>query len=189
MILSTLNLNENVDLEFSVEIFGTTEKVSKSSFVIEANGYNLEFPAELSNGDLSVKLPKLKGLIESGIKTCYLRVEVNDKVFYPLKEQIELNPLVEFDVKTKKVESIKEGVKITVKGQVTSEDSKPVSESTLEKNIQKAIKSGYEVSKIGENYVMKKGDLYAGLISEKAILKSKKLFETLTQLVESLTKE
>lgn len=188
MMLGKIELNEQTDMEFSLEVFGTTEQTQQVRLVIEGNGIEIGCPCKVENGEVTATIPKLKGILESGVYDVRLDVIVGDKYFCPLKEQIELNPLVEFDIKTKKVEAVKEGVKVTVKNQVTSEDSKPISESNLEKNIQKAIKSGYEVSKIGEHYVMKKGELYAGLISEASILKSKKLYNSLTELVDGLSK-
>jgi hypothetical protein len=91
------------------------------------------------------------------------------------------------DAKKKKSTSVKEGVKVTAKNiKVVSEDSREKL-TGLEKNLQTAIKKGYEVSKVGDNYIMKKGELYAGLISEKSILKSKELHSSLTDLVEALS--
>ena len=188
-ILGKLELNEQTDMEFGIDVYGTTEQTQDVRFVIEGKDFDISCKCKVENGEVVAHIPKLKGILEAGNYNVKLEVLVGDKYFCPLKEQIEFNPLVEFDIKTKKVQPVKEGVKVTVKNQVTSEDSKPIKESLsmLEKNIQKAIKEGYEVSKIGENYVMKKGELYAGIISEKAILKSKKLHESLTQLVEALS--
>jgi hypothetical protein len=188
MKLANIDLTEEFNMEFEVQAFGTVDNVSKVFLVIENSGFNIEIPAKVNNGIADVVIPKLKGIIDSGLKECHLRVELSDKVFYPLREQLEINPLIEFDVKTKKVASVKEGVKVSVKKQVVSEDTRTVEPgpTKLEKNIQKCITEGYEVSKIGEHYVMKKGELYAGLISEAKILKAKKLHETLTEMIDSL---
>lgn len=188
MLLGKFDLTEQHDMSFGVEIFGTTEQAKDVRLVIESKDFDIACKCSIENGEAIAHIPKLKGILEAGVYDVKLEIIVADKIFTPLREQIEINPLIEFDVKTKKVEPIKEGIKITVKNPTTSEDSKLVEETGLEKNIQKAVKAGYEVSKIGEHYVMKKGELYAGLISEKAMIKSKTLYETLTQLVDNLSK-
>lgn len=185
-LLGKLDLTEQTDMAFGLEVFGTTESARIARLVIEGPEFEIACKCKFENGEVIASVPKLKGIMEAGVYDVRLDVVVGDKIFTPLKEQIELNPLVEFDVKTKKVEAIKEGVKVSVRNQVVSEDSKTV-ESGLEKHIQKAIKEGYEMSKVGEHYIMKKGELYAGLISENSILKSKRLYETLNALVDSLS--
>lgn len=184
MLLGKLELTEHTDMAFGIEIFGTTESAKSVRFVIEGPEYDIACKCKIENGEVIASIPKLKGVLPAGVYESRLEVIVSDKIFVPLKESIEFNPLVEFDIKTKKIEQVKEGVKVSVKNQIVSEDLKPV-ESALEKNIQKAVKEGYEVSKVGEHYIMKKGEKYAGLISENGVLKSKQLHVSLNDLVES----
>lgn len=186
-LLGKLNLTESSEMEFGLEVFGTTERTSHIRFVIEGPEFDISCHCKEENGNITTSIPKLKGILPAGIYETRLDVVLDGKIFTPLRESIEFNPLVEFDIKQKKVEAVKEGVKISVKKPMIAEESRETL-SGLEQNIQKAIKSGYEVSKIGEHYVMKKGDLYAGLISEKTIIKSKKLYESLTELIDGLSK-
>jgi hypothetical protein len=187
-ILGQLELNEQTDLQFGLEIFGTSEQTQQVRFVIEGKDFDIACKCTVANGEISATIPKLKGILPAGVYESRLEVIVGDKLFTPLKEQIELNPLVEFDVKKKGIAPVKEGVKVTAKNvSVVSEDSRP-STSKLEKHIQKAIQEGFEVSKVGDNYVMKKGDNYVGLISETKMLKSKVEYSTLTELIDGLTK-
>lgn len=186
-LLGKLELTESSQMEFGIEVYGSTENASQIRFVIEGPEFDIVCHCKEENNNVTATIPKLKGILPAGVYESKLEVILDGKIFTPLRESIELNPLVEFDVTKKKVEAIKEGVKISVKKPVVSEETRE-SLTGLEKNIQKAIKSGYEVSKIGEHYVMKKGDSYAGLISESAILKSKKLYESLTELVDGLSK-
>lgn len=186
-ILGKLDLTEQVDMTFGIDVYGTTEQTEQVRFVIEGSQFDIACKCKIENGEVIANIPKLKGILEAGIHEARLEVVVGGKLFVPLKEQIEINPLIEFDVKTKNVNPVKEGVKVTVKQQIVSEDSKPTT-SKLEKNIQSTIKEGYEVSKVGDHYIMKKDDKYFGIISENKILKAKKGFDTVSELVDGLTK-
>ena len=188
MILGKLNLTEETDLDFSLEIFGTSETAQTARLVIENKGFDISCHCEMINGEVKAKIPKLKGILPAGVYESRLEIVVGDKIFTPLKEQIEINPLVEFDVTPKKPVPVKEGVKVSVKAPMVSEDSRNKTGMTeLELNIQKAIKEGYEVSKVNDNYIMKKGELYAGLISEQKILVAKKEYATLSELLDGLS--
>jgi hypothetical protein len=189
MILGKLELSEQTDMAFSLEVFGTTEQTHMARFVIEGPDFDVSCKCDIANGEVNAKIPKLKGVLPSGVYESRLEIVVGDKIFTPLKEQIELNPLVEFDIKKKKVETVKEGVKVTIKNQVVAEDSKPKTGlSGLDKHIQKAIKDGYEVSQVGENFIMKKGNSYVGIISETTILMAKREYSTLSELIDGLSK-
>lgn len=186
MILAKIDLTEEMLLEFGLDVFGTTESAQSARLVIEGERMGILCHCNIANGEVTATIPKLKGILEAGVYETRLEVIVDGKIFCPLKEQIELNPLIEFDVKTKKVSAVKEGVKVTTKAKIVSEDTRPA-ESKLEKNIQKCISEGYEVSKVGDNYIMKKGEHYVGIISEQKILKAKKEYSTLTELIDGLS--
>lgn len=187
MILGKINLNEETELDFALDIFGTTASASKARFVIEGKDFDIACHCEMVNGEIKAKIPKLKGIIPDGVYEAILNVEVDGKIFTPMREQIEINPLVEFDITPKKPVAVKEGVKVSLKTPIVSEDSRPKEVSGLELNIQKAIKDGYEVSKIGEHYIMKSGEMFVGLISEAQILKVTKKCPTLLELIDELS--
>jgi Zn finger protein HypA/HybF involved in hydrogenase expression len=186
VILGKLELTEQHDMSFGLDVFGTTESAQSARLVIEGPQFDVACHCKIANGEVTATVPKLKGILPAGVYESRLEVIVDGKIFTPLKEQIELNPLIEFDVKTKKVSAVKEGVKVTTKAKIVSEDTRPA-ESKLEKNIQKCISEGYEVSKVGDNYIMKKGDRYVGVISETKILKAKQEYSTLTELIDGLS--
>jgi hypothetical protein len=189
MLLGKLELTEQTEMAFSIDVYGTTEQTQNIRLVIEGPEFDIGCRCKVANGEVTATVPKLKGVIAAGVYEARLEVQVGDKIFVPLKEQIELNPLVEFDIKTKKVEPIKEGVKVTVKNHMVAEDSKPkTSMSGIEKNIQKAIAEGFEVSQVGDNYIAKKGDTYVGIINESKILMAKKGYTSLTDLIDSFNK-
>lgn len=182
MILSKVRLDEQTDMTFGIEVFGTTEMTTSARLVIEGPEFDVTCHCTIINGEVTAHIPKLKGILEANTYDVKLAVELDGKIFYPLKEQIEFNPLVEFDVTKKNVKPIKEGVKVTTKSvKMTSED-------TRKTGIQQAIDEGFEVVQMNSFNVLKKGNKYCGLVSENKILKSKKEFETLSDLVDDLSK-
>jgi hypothetical protein len=182
MILGKLELTEQTDMSFGIDVYGTTEQVDRVRLVIEGPQFDISCHCSVANGEVTATVPKLKGILPAGVYEARLETIVDGKIFVPLKEQIELNPLVEFDVKTKNIKPIKEGVKITTKQvKMTSEDTKKTS-------IQQAIEEGFEVVKMNSFNVLKKGDLYCGLVSDNKIMKSDRMCNSLSELVDNLSK-
>lgn len=182
MILGKLDLTESAEMEFEAEIFGTADKPSSIRFVIEGPDFELGCKVIEEGNTIKVQVPKLKGILASGVYESRLEVVINDKLFVPMRESIEFNPNVELDIKTKGVTSIKEGVKITPKSKVVSEDTKG------NPAIDRALKEGYEVVKMNNFQVLKKDGKYCGLVNENKVLKSPKAFNTLSEMVDSLSK-
>jgi hypothetical protein len=120
----------------------------------------------------------MKGILPSGVHECKIEVIIDGKVFNPLNESIEFEPLVEFSVKNTKVESVKESVKV--------EPIKVTTKSPNANKIEEAIASGYEIAEYGGFKAIKKGDMYHGIVSETKLIKSKKPYSTITELVDSL---
>lgn len=180
MILGKLDLQEAAELDFEVEVFGTAEKASDIRFVIEGDDFDIVCKCKEENGNIKVVVPKLKGILPSGVYESRLECIVGGKIFTPLRESIEFNPSIEFGIKSKGKKEVKEGVKV----KVVSEDSQT---SKLQGNISKAIKEGYDVVEMNGFNIMKMNDKYCGIVNEKTIIKSDKECDTLSELVESLT--
>ncbi len=181
MILAKIEQLNECDMTFGLDVFGTTESIEHVRLIIEGEKFDIACKCTVANGEVTAHIPKLKGILEASQYNVSLMVEVGGKVFYPLKEQIELNPLIEFDVKKKMVSPVKEGVKVTVKNSMTSED-------TRKTPTQQAIDEGYEVVQMNNFNVLKKAGKYCGLVSENKIMKSKMSFDTVAELVEELSK-
>jgi hypothetical protein len=183
MLLGKFKLDEEFTMDFGIEIYGSTEQPSRVRFNIEGTDYDIGCKCVATDDDVKVHVPKLRGIIPPGVYEANLSVELDGKVFRPLSESIEFEQLIEVGAQKRKTESVREGVKVTSKSvQICSEDSREVG---IERNVQRAIQEGYSVSQIGDNYIMKKGDLYAGLISEKTILKADKLHDSITSMIDS----
>lgn len=180
MILGKLELNESAEMEFEAEIFGTIDKPTSIRYIIEGPDFEIGCECLEEGKNIKVQIPKLKGILPSGVYESRLEVIINDKLFVPMRESIEFNPNIELDVKTKGIKSIKEGIKITTK--VTSEDSK------TNKELDNLLSEGYEVVNMNKFHVLKKNEKYCGIVSENKVIKSDKSYSTLSDLVTALSK-
>lgn len=181
MILGKLQLNEAQTISFGINVFGTTQQPSDIRFVIESEKFDIICKCKQVGEELEVDIPELKGILEAKEYQTRLEVIIGDKIFTPLKESIEFNQLVEFGVKKKDIKSKNEGVEIKVKA-----TSSEVKINKLDEQIEIA-KQQYEVRDLnGFNVLVKDGE-YCGFVNENGIVKSDKGYDTLSQLVESLS--
>ena len=178
MILANLKLDEESELEFSMDIFGTSSAASDTRLVIEGKDFDIVCHGTYANGNLKVKIPKLKGIIESGQHECKIECLIDGKIFSPLNESIEFEPLVEFDVKKTKAAIMKEEVKVSpVK----------VTTRTTEKNkIEEAFAAGYTIAEYAGYNVLKKNDKYLGFVTESKMVLAEDTYDSIAELVDAL---
>ena len=184
-ILGKIDLQETSSLEFGMEVMGTTEGTSEVRFVIEGPDFDIVCHCKEENGNVTTTIPKLKGILPAGVYEAKLECIISGKIFTPLRESIELNPLVEFDVSKKGLKPTKEGVRVSVKKMVVSEETRESKRDTL---INEAIQDGYELTKMKGFDVLKKDKKYFGIVNENAIIMAKVGHTTLSSLVEELSK-
>lgn len=182
MILGKLNLNESQTMNFGISVFGTAEQPSIIRFVIENDDFDIVCKCKQLGEELEVDIPPLKGILGAKEYNTRLEVIIGDKIFTPLRESIEFNPLVEFGVQKKDIKVKSEGVEIKVNA--TSTETK---KSKLQENIDKAIESGYSIKKVNEFTVLVKNDLFYGFVNESSLIESQNGFKTLTDLVNNLS--
>jgi len=103
MLLGKLELNESQTINFGIDVFGTSQQPSSIRFIIEGAEFDIVCRCKQVDGDLEVIIPKLKGILESKEYSTRLEVVIGDKLFVPLRESVEFNPLVEFGVKKKDI--------------------------------------------------------------------------------------
>jgi hypothetical protein len=187
MILTKAKLDEAQELEFTMEVFGTPEQAEQVRFVIENKDFGITIPCVRDGQNVKVTIPKLKGIFEAGEYSVRMEVVLDGRIFTPLTESIEFEPLVEFDVKKTKAESVKEGVRVTMKQPVASEDTKPKAKNALEEAMRKVMEEGKEVSKIKDTFVIKENDQYAGIITKQGEVKlAKVLHSNYSDMIKSL---
>lgn len=179
MILGKLELNEQQTMSFGINVFGTTEQPTDIRFVIEGKKFDIVCKCKQIGEDLEVEIPQMRGILESGEYQTRLEVIIGDKIFTPLKESIEFNKLVEFGVEKKSIKVQHEGVEISVKGSSSKEMKKdPLEELEA---------AGFTVVESNGFQVIKKDEKYAGFVSESGVIKSDKLYDSLSELVESMS--
>jgi hypothetical protein len=189
MILTKAKLDEAQELEFSMEVFGTPEQAEEVRFVIENKDFGVTIPCIREGQNIKVTIPKLKGIFESGEYSVRMEVILDGRIFTPLKESIEFEPLVEFDVKKTKAETIKEGVRVTMKTPVVSEDKKEkkVGNNKLEEAMRKVMEEGKDVSRIQDRFVIKEGDSYCGIITKSGEIRmAGKQYTNFTEMMKTL---
>ena len=174
MALSQLRLDEESELEFSMEVFGTTEPSSDIRFVISGDKFEVSFKATEKDGDVKVKIPKMKGILTDGEHACRVEVVIDDKFFTPLEDTVEFAALGEVAVDEAVIRPIKESVKVEAKG------ATPI---MTKSKIDEAIEQGYEVVKYNKYAVLKKDSKFYGFVTESSMMRTRKAFDTITELV------
>lgn len=180
MILGKLSLAEAQQMTFGMNVFGTTEQPSIIRFIIEGDKFDIACKCKQVGEDIEVDIPELKGILEAKEYPARLEVIIGDKIFTPLKESIEFDPLVELGVKKKSIKVQNEGVEIKVK----SSSSKEVKKSPIDE----LKKDGLDVVEINGFKVIKRGEKYVGFLSENNVIKSKEEYNTLQDLVDAMSK-
>ena len=175
MSLAILKLDESVDLEFDISISGTSEKISNIRFIIEHSDFALMLKCEQTPQGTRVKVPKLQGILEAGEYISAIEVIVDNKIFRPLTESIEFEPLVEFKMGTTKTQNVTESVKANIKT--------PMSKNP---ELDKLLKEGHTQVKYQNFDILKQGDNYVGIILERSVLTSRKKHATLSGLIDEL---
>ena len=155
MSLAKLELTEESKLVFDVKVSGTDESVSDYRFVIEHEKFNIVCKGTIVEDGIEVTIPKLKGILTEGVYSTSLEIIINDKVFVPLHEAIELLPNIELSVESKTLDNDKKDVvKIEVSG------------STVKSSIQEAKELGYTIVNSQEKTILKNEEGYCGYINE-----------------------
>lgn len=181
MIISKLKLDEEHELDFSLNIYGTADQAKSVRFVVEGEGYSVVFPGEYANGNVKVRIPKMKNILPSGVHECRMEVVVGDKFFSPLRESVEFEPLIEVNASTTKVEKVKE--------EVVVEHVKLTSKSTTPTKIEEAKSLGYEIVEYAGSNVLKKDNEYCGFVTETKLILANDRYSTVTELVDSFSRQ
>jgi len=178
MILSKLKLDEESELEFQMQVFGTAESASDVRLIIKSEGYDIVLHGEYVNETVKITVPKMKNLINSGIHECHMEIIIDGKIFNPLSESIEFEPLVELDIKSQTKTVVKEDVKIT--------PVKVTQRSGISNKIDEAKLDGFELVDYGGLNVLKKNNRFYGIVSETKLIRSEYPYTSIEELIGSL---
>jgi hypothetical protein len=150
MPFASLKLDETFKVQFDVEVFGTTLRPATVRFVFDSpiGIFILGTPGDGTQVDFEI--PKLDGILLPGVYECHIEVFIDDKVFVPFRDTIEM--LAPVSLRTEEVEVIKENIQVSVKVE-TNQEIEP--------------KSQFEVEEAdGVKYLKNSDGLYAGLLLE-----------------------
>ena len=178
-ILAQLELNEASEVDFGIEIHGTTEASSEIRFIIEGPQYGILCKCVDNNGVITASIPKLKGILPAGTFDARLEVVVDGKFFTPLSESIEFKPLVEFDVtstKAKPAQVMKVETK-NVRVRVIEEPAAPVvQEETV-------IQAPVFVAPVAVKPVIKPAPIPEPVVEQAPVIKPAPIPEPVVQLL------
>jgi len=129
MAITSLNLNQQNDLEFSVAVSGANSNNAKTRFCIVTEDKEIGFTGLLENGSVKFCIPKLESLLEAGTYECKLEIMVDEYYFMPISETIEFKMPVSVS-EAKVVDSVepKEKPSVSINKMKVSE-SAPVEQS------------------------------------------------------------
>jgi hypothetical protein len=150
MPFASLKLDETFKIQFDVEVFGTTLRPATVRFVFDSpiGIFILGNPGDGTQVDFEI--PKLNGILLPGVYECHIEAFIEDKVFVPFRDTIEmlaLEPLRPYEA-----ESIEEDIRVSVKVK-TSQEIEPKSQFEVEESD-------------GVKYLKNSDGLYAGLLLE-----------------------
>jgi len=89
MTLTSINLNETNDLEFSVSVKGATSNNAKTRFCVITEDKEIAFTGIVDSGTVKFNIPALEKFLEAGVYECKLEIMVDEYYFTPINETIE----------------------------------------------------------------------------------------------------
>lgn len=89
-MLCAINVNRAVELEFSLQVQGTTAKSIEPRFIIIGPEYAITCFCVPEQDKIKVKVPKLEGILPLGTHEVRFEVLLGDQLCVAMKDQIEL---------------------------------------------------------------------------------------------------
>ena len=190
MILAKLNLDEEAQLEFAVQVIGNSNITErKSRFFIEGAEFNIECQAVQVGETITVTVPKLKNILGPGVYNSKLEVIIEGRLFTPLESKIELLPTVDFFVQPVKTVQVAEAVSVQASVKMPLVEAAPKKVRKVRKSkLDKLIDEGFTVLKEGKNSFITKNDKYYGLVTARGPLFTETGFSSVVELSGHLKK-
>jgi hypothetical protein len=105
-MLCVINVNRAVELEFSLQVQGSTAKSVEPRFVIVGPEFAIVCLCTPSNDKIKVKIPKLEGILPIGTYDVRFEVILGDQIYIPIEDQIELKGKSKLDTAHEDVKPI-----------------------------------------------------------------------------------
>lgn len=126
-----INPDESTIIKFEVDVSGSKETpLPRLIIPISENGIGLIFEGKLDNGIVEVDVSELIKLTDSKTFSGKLEVVVEDSIFYPWEDTIQIKEVTKVKASAKKTKtSLKESkIKVSVKNQKSNNNTKKVME-------------------------------------------------------------
>jgi len=111
MSVAKIKLDESTKMEFGISIIGASG-IPVTRLVIEGNDFSVSYPCENINGTIEAEIGKLKNIFTEGTYPIKLEVLIDNKIYVPFEDTIDIERDVEIVTKPKQVSNVKESVKI-----------------------------------------------------------------------------
>ena len=132
-----LDLDNENEMTFNVVIEGTRPGEPLCRLMIENEDMSFSMQGDfLPNNEVSIIVPKLKGILKEGNYDSYLEVLVDDRVFIPLEMQIDFEESVKVMAETvnrKKRKSVKASASL-VSANVKKDNNKKVEKDIIDES-------------------------------------------------------
>lgn len=157
----TLDLKKDVGLQFQLDIKGTSKPIEEVRLVVTTfDGCKIVFPGTLTEGACSVDMAKAAKYLDGGTHNCVLEVLIDQNVFTPITETLDIQKLVEIKSNVLPVIETKSAVSATVSAtlpikevyeplkQRSAQESFPVPPVKIEEKAQRPVTKGKTISKL-----------------------------------------
>ena len=111
MSVAKIKLDESTKMEFGITITGASG-IPETRLVIEGDQFSISYPCDNINGTIEAEIGKLKNILKEGTYPIKLEVLIDNKIYVPFEDTIEVEKDVEVVTKPKNVSNVKESVKI-----------------------------------------------------------------------------
>jgi hypothetical protein len=153
MSIAKLKLDESTKLEFGVSITGAESRPS-ARFVIEGPQFSVAYPCRPVGEGIEVEIGNFEKMFEAGEYPVRLEILIDDKLYMPFQDTIQLDPNVHVTTKPRTVREKKETIKVEkVKVRENTGIKREPVEQLSEAELQKQRKLAYLIAKTaGYNY-------------------------------------
>lgn len=126
-----LKLNSSNELKLSVKSYGDIDSITEVALVIESTLFDYKFSGKVIGESVHIKIPKLKGIIESGEYKAVLNVVADgDKYFTPYKGKAVFSELGSVNVSDAEISETKTDIAIDIISNDDDEIIEEVEETT-----------------------------------------------------------
>jgi len=123
-MLCSIDLSQAVELEFTIQVFGSTSSSVEPRFIIVGEEFAVTCFCTPQDSSVKVSIPCLKNIFKAGTYRAKFEVILGEQIFTPIDDEIELTEPVKVEVSAPTLKPTVAAPKIEVK--MTPKVSAPV---------------------------------------------------------------